>query len=58
MNDIFNDNVSLKTETPAFAKHGLQEVRFISYEWLEKQKESQFIKLGWYQMFLLRKQKL
>lgn len=30
MNDIFNDNVSLKTETPAFAKHVLQEVRFIN----------------------------
>jgi len=30
----------------------------LCYEWLEKQKESQFIKLGWYQMFLLRKQKL
>lgn len=27
------------------------------YEWLEKQKASQFIKLGWYQIFLLRKQK-
>jgi site-specific DNA-methyltransferase (adenine-specific) len=26
MNDIFNDNVSLKTETPAFAKHLLPEV--------------------------------
>ena len=29
----------------------------LCYEWLEKQKESQFVKLGWYQMFLLRKQK-
>jgi hypothetical protein len=28
----------------------------LCYEWLEKQKESQFIKLGWYQIFLLRKQ--
>ena len=26
MNDIFNDNVSLKTETPAFAKHVLPAV--------------------------------
>ncbi len=26
MNDIFNENVSLKTETPAFAKHVLQAV--------------------------------
>ena len=26
MNDIFNDNVSLKTETPSFAKHVLPEV--------------------------------
>lgn len=26
------------------------------YEWLEKQKASQFVKLGWYQKFLLRKQ--
>ena len=30
MNDIFNDNASLKTETPAFAKHVLQEVRSIN----------------------------
>ena len=28
MNDIFNDNVSLKTETPAFAKHVLPAVPF------------------------------
>ena len=28
----------------------------LCYEWLEKQKDSQFVKLGWYQMFLLRKQ--
>ncbi len=28
----------------------------LCYEWLEKQKASQFVKLGWYQMFLLRKQ--
>ena len=26
MNDIFNENVSLKTETPAFAKHVLPAV--------------------------------
>lgn len=26
MNDIFNDNVSLKTETPAIAKHVLPAV--------------------------------
>ena len=26
------------------------------YEWLEKQEASQFVKLGWYQIFLLRKQ--
>ena len=26
MNDIFNENVSLKTETPAFAKHVLGDV--------------------------------
>ena len=26
------------------------------YEWLEKQKASQLVKLGWYQIFLLRKQ--
>ena len=26
MNDIFNDNVPLKTETPAFAKHVLPAV--------------------------------
>ncbi len=29
----------------------------LCYEWLEKQKESQFVKLGWFQIFLLRKQK-
>ena len=29
----------------------------LCYDWLEKQEASQFIKLGWYQMFLLRKQK-
>ena len=28
----------------------------LCYEWLEKQKTSQFVKLGWYQIFLLRKQ--
>ena len=28
----------------------------LCYEWLEKQKTSQFVKLGWYQKFLLRKQ--
>ena len=28
----------------------------LCYEWLEKQKASQFVKLGWYQIFLLRKQ--
>ena len=28
----------------------------LCYEWLEKQKASQFVKLGWYQKFLLRKQ--
>ena len=28
----------------------------LCYEWLENQKASQFVKLGWYQMFLLRKQ--
>ena len=28
MNDIFNDNVPLKTETPAFAKHVLPAVPF------------------------------
>jgi site-specific DNA-cytosine methylase len=30
MNDIFNTDVPLKTETPAFAKHVLQEVRSIN----------------------------
>ena len=30
----------------------------LCYDWLEKQEASQFVKLGWYQMFLLRKQKL
>lgn len=29
----------------------------LCYDWLEKQEAIQFIKLGWYQMFLLRKQK-
>ena len=29
----------------------------LCYDWLEKQEASQFIKLGWYQIFLLRKQK-
>jgi site-specific DNA-methyltransferase (adenine-specific) len=31
MNDIFNDNVSLKTETPAFAKHLLGAVPSVVY---------------------------
>jgi len=30
MNDIFNDNVNLKTETPAFAKHVLGAVPFVN----------------------------
>jgi len=31
MNDIFNDNVSLKTETPAFSKHVLPAVPSVVY---------------------------
>jgi len=36
MNDIFNDNVSLKTETPAFAKHVLPAVHLFPYNWTLK----------------------
>ena len=46
-----NQNESWKT-------HNWFSENKLCYEWLEKQKASQFIKLGWYQMFLLRKQKL
>jgi hypothetical protein len=31
MNDIFNENVPLKTETPAFAKHVLGAVPSVVY---------------------------
>ena len=33
MKDIFNDNVPLKTETPAFAKHVLPAVHLFPYRW-------------------------
>lgn len=36
MNDIFNDNVSLKTENHAFAKHVLPAVHLFPYNWTLK----------------------
>jgi len=45
-----NQNESWKT-------HNWFSENKLCYEWLEKQKASQLVKLGWFQIFLLRKQK-
>ena len=54
--EISKSEINKEIQNESWKTHKWFSENKLCYEWLEKQKASQFVKLGWYQIFLLRKQ--
>ena len=54
--EISKSEINKEIQNESWKTHKWFSENKLCYEWLEKQKASQFVKLGWYQKFLLRKQ--
>ena len=54
--EISKSEINKEIQKESWKTHKWFSENRMCYEWLEKQKASQFVKLGWYQIFLLRKQ--
>lgn len=53
---ISKSEINKEIQNESWKTHKWFSENRMCYEWLEKQKASQLVKLGWYQIFLLRKQ--
>ena len=53
---ISKSEIEKQSQNESWKTHKWFSENRMCYEWLEKQKASQLVKLGWYQIFLLRKQ--
>ena len=54
--EISKSEINKEIQNESWKTHKWFSENRMCYEWLEKQKASQLVKLGWYQIFLLRKQ--
>ena len=54
--EISKSEINKEIQNESWKTHKWFSENKLCYEWLENQKASQFVKLGWYQIFLLRKQ--
>ena len=54
--EISKSEINKEIQNESWKTHKWFSENRMCYEWLEKQKDSQLVKLGWYQIFLLRKQ--
>ena len=54
--EISKSGINKEIQNESWKTHKWFSENRMCYEWLEKQKASQLVKLGWYQILLLRKQ--